>query len=257
MKNFYHYTSESALHGIFHGHPGQNYPVYKNYDLSNTTSNSMPDKAQALEALSTGKCRGVDGKYIRGLWPSQRFCPVFSPSHPYISCPVIEGLTEPFPHIWNTNKEIPGEFDRLLDNICRYRYNKLRCQKNKLVLLNVQSSDNDEIYVADWALARNHFETPDSIMKASQYYLNSLIPLSEYTDKANYICPIVVCFNPIPVNRISISLKMDVGFASTPIKIRNDLSSLLTLHNLTINPAQVEHRPNIIRGVRKNYHQTL
>jgi len=192
--NFYHYTTLKAWHAMHEGHKDYTYPTKGVRNIMPCVAPNTP-----VDMLEKGY---VDGRFIRGLWPSQRFVPTdetdLISDFNFATRSVIEGFLEPYPKSWDENDIVPMEFERLINWISS-RFTR----QGDLVLLRIEAADQDEVYIADWSLARADGPGRENKLKASQAYFESLIPLSDYNSNIGYKCPIVVCFNPIEVERLS------------------------------------------------------
>ncbi len=152
----------------------------------------------------------VDGKDIRGLWPSRRLISwgIESALVPdEATKPAIFGLPEEKPASWVQYQDGPNVFDYLM-SCCGGR--SYRGEENDLVLLRVDLKPEDNPFVVDYLhlrhLARD-FEAETNpqrkqkiLAEGNQRYWESRIPLADY--KNDFVLPEIVVWTPIPQERV-------------------------------------------------------
>jgi len=194
----YHYTNNVRWENINRGDPGF-----------------------TCEDPRTGKY--VDGKDIRGLWPSRRLIAqgVESSLVPFEATkPTIFGLLEEKPMSWIQYKELglsghTGVFSELMKH-CSRRFGEPG--ERSLVLLRVDLEPEDEPFVVDYHYLRtfardfssetNPSKLNISLAERNKMYWESRVSLTRY--RGNYFLPEVCVMAPIPLERVHFVWERDV-----------------------------------------------
>lgn len=179
----WHYTNMAAWKGANEGNPGYSY-----------------------QDTRTGKY--VDGKDVRGLWPSRRLIAhgVESRLVPSEATqPAVFGLPEEQPESWVKYEDCINVFDYLM-SCCS------GCSEGKkpLVLLRVDLQPEDKPLVVDYLHIRNlarAFNDEQDLCKkmkisaeGNKNYWESRVPLADY--KGGFTLPEIVVFAPLPLERV-------------------------------------------------------
>lgn len=164
MLKFYHYTSVSRLEELTEEYGNISLRPCRRMIPLSINSSTIPDKA-------------YDG--------------------------ALFGLLEPQPASWNKEWGQKSLLETVLGDITTGRY------KSVMALAEITvDSTADDIYVADWGV---HFDPDydgfrsqreDVVLRVKSAYASSLIPFDQYSDSLGYSAPEVICFSPIPAERI-------------------------------------------------------
>lgn len=162
--SFYHYTGHEALKSIFGRQNGRN--------------GLQPD----WRFISLGHAHGLPDKAHEGaIWG--------------MLSPRPKAFTETF---WHDDTSFFGDCLR-----------RARHHLSPTFMLRAQIAPEDDIYVADWSvhLRDDFYGTKASaeqvVHDVKKAYWESLVPLSAYKPGA-YRLPEVVCFSPVPQERLSV-----------------------------------------------------
>lgn len=119
----------------------------------------------------------------------------------------VFGLLEPQPAAWMENEYHPGQ--GLLETILR----DMESRGDEMLLLQCKVDPADDIHVADHIFhmrkdynGNNDLDNP-ATGEVKRAYWKSLVPFKDYN--GGYELPEVICFSPIPLERISVVEKYD------------------------------------------------
>jgi len=160
----------------------------------------------------------VEGKNIRGLWPSRRLISQGLESQlvPFEATePAVFGLPEEKPESWIQYKDCINVFDYLMSCCAGFSDEEGR---RDLVLLSVDLNPEDNPFVVDYLhirhLARDFSTESNPIRKqtilseGNRRYWESRVPLANY--KGNFTLPEIVIWNPIPQDRVHFVWEKDL-----------------------------------------------
>ena len=189
----YHFTNQAGWKGVNEGNPDY---MYKD--------------------PLTGKY--VEGKEIRGLWPSRRLIIQGAGSElvPYEATePAVFGLPEEKPSSWIQYADCINVFDYLM-SCCAGISN--REGKRGLVLLKIDLKPADDPFVVEYLHIRNlarDYETESDMKKkqailseGNKRYWDSRVLLADY--KGNFILPEIIIWTPIPQDRVHFVWKKEL-----------------------------------------------
>ena len=157
----------------------------------------------------------------KGLYPMRRFIklgPFQLPDKAFENAAF--GLTEPLPQSWIDAEEYEGEplFKTVLKDM----------EGKEIVLLKVTVLETDDVHLADWshhlnpAYLMQRYENPSLAGTVKRAYYKSLRPF--FKSKAaqkKYKVPEVICFSPIPLERIEVIKTMTRAELEQEIDARN------------------------------------
>lgn len=189
----YHFTNRAGWKGVNDGNPDF---VYKDSRIG----------------------RYIEGRDIRGLWPSRRLISqgIGSELVPFEATePVIFGLPEEKPESWIKYEDCINVFDYLM-SCCAWRSDEEG--RRDLVLLRVDLKPEDNPFVVDYLhirrLARDYSAESDIKRKqtisseGNKKYWESRVSLADY--KCNFILPEIVIWTPIPQDRVHFCWEKDL-----------------------------------------------
>ncbi|MCX6710126.1 MAG: hypothetical protein NTV63_04225 [Candidatus Woesearchaeota archaeon] len=189
----YHFTNRTGWKGVNEGDPDYLY-----------------------EDPRTGKY--IEGKNIRGLWPSRRLIAqgqdsALVPSE--ATKPAVFGLPEEKPQSWIQYQDSTNIFDYLM-SCCAGRFDEEG--KRDLVLLQIDLKPEDNPFVVDYLhirhLAKDFTAESDAkrkqtiLAEGNKRYWDSRVPLADY--KGNFTLPEIVIWAPIPQDRVHFVWKKDL-----------------------------------------------
>ena len=189
----YHFTSKAGWNGVNNGNPNYQYKDPR-----------------------TGKY--VDGKDIRGLWPSRRLIPsgLESALVPFEATnPAVFGFPEENPNSWVEYQDCVNIFDHLM-SCCAGRSEKEG--RRDLVLLRVDLKPEDNPFVVDCLhlrqLARDFNAESDPkrkqtiVKEGNKRYWESRVPLADY--QGNFTLPEIVIWTAVPQDRVHFVWEKDL-----------------------------------------------
>lgn len=187
---------------------------YTNMDAWKCVNEGNPD--YLYQDPRNGKY--VDGKDIRGLWPSRRLIPQGAESSlvPFEATrPAVFGLPEEKPESWVKYEDCVNLFHHLMRCCASSCDNE---GKRRLVLLKVDLEPEDNPFVVDYLhnrhLAKQLNAEQDSQKKlkimaeGGKMYWESRVPLADY--QGNFTLPEIVIFAPIPLERVHFAWEKDL-----------------------------------------------
>jgi len=186
--HFYHYTSRSNWHLIQHG----------------------------------------DSKDRTGLVPRRRFITLnaHTPGVPEKATDsAVFGLLDPLDTAWCKAAYMP--YEPLLQTVLGDINTRTDKGRNELYLLEVALTPNDDAYVADHGphmrpdYDGNRGENRKVVHEVKTAYWNSLIPFADYVRRGGgHEVPEVVCFTPIPRERVKLKAIYNAQHLENEIRVR-------------------------------------
>jgi hypothetical protein len=111
------------------------------------------------------------------------------------------GLLEPLPRAWLAT-HWSGPERSVLEDVFHHM------PGSEIARLRVMVAPGDDIHIADWGVhLRRGFNgtavSPQAVVhRTKAAYFNSLVPLADYKPEQGYRVPELVCFSPIPPQRV-------------------------------------------------------